>query len=92
MQAVKVRRRNCMQVAKWLLQCDYDDFNEPMERVAQWYGDLYDIYAQLEERLSYSPKLPIIKTFCMILLARLLCRRLNRQATIDLKTFFQEPN
>ncbi len=81
-----------MQVAKWLLQCDYEDFEPMEERVAQSYDDLYDIYVQLEKGLSDSPKLPILKTFCMILLTRSLCRRLNRQAKISLKVFFQEPN
>ncbi|MBV8802952.1 MAG: hypothetical protein JO131_08340 [Gammaproteobacteria bacterium] len=90
MQTVKVRRRNCMQMAEWLLQCDYEDF-EPMGKyVAQWYDDLYEIYVELKEELSYSLKLPIMKTFCMILLVRLLCRCLNHQAKIDLKAFLQE--
>ncbi|MBV8802833.1 MAG: hypothetical protein JO131_07740 [Gammaproteobacteria bacterium] len=89
MQALKVRRQNCMQVAKWLLQCDYEDFESMDEQIVQWYDDLYDIYVQLKEGLSCSPKLPIVKTFCMILLVRLLCRRLNRQAQISLRVFFQ---
>ena len=92
METVKVSRRNCMQVAKWLLQCDYEDFEPMQEHVTQWYDDLYEIYVQLEEELSYSLKRPIIKTFCMILLTRLLSRRLNRQAKIDLKAFLQESN
>lgn len=62
MPALKISRRNCMQVTKWLLQCDYEDFKPMEEHVAQWYDDLYEIYVQLEEGLSYSPKLPIIKT------------------------------
>lgn len=90
MQALEVSRRNCMQAAKWLLQCDYEDFEHMDEHVAQWYDDLFEIYVQLEAGLSDSPKLPIIKTFCMILLARLLCRRLNRQAKISLRVFLQE--
>lgn len=63
MQTMKVSRRNCMQVAKWLLQCDYEDFEPMKEHVAQWYDDLYEIYVQLEEGLSYSLKRPIIKHF-----------------------------
>lgn len=79
-----------MQVAKWLLECDYENFEHIDEHVAQCYDDLYEIYIQLEEELSYSPKLPILKTFCMILLVRSLYRRLNCQTKIKLKSFFQE--
>lgn len=92
MEAVKVRKHNCMQVAKWLLQCDYEDFEPMEERVAQWYDDLYEIYVRLEEGLYHSPKLPIIKTFCIILLARALCRRLTPLAKRNLKAFFQGSN
>ena len=74
------------------MQCDYEDFEPMDERVAQYYDDLYDIYVQLEKGLSYSPKLPILKTLCMILLTRFLCRRLTRQAKISLKVFFQASN
>ena len=81
-----------MQVAKWLLQCDYEDFKHMDEQVAQCYDDLYEIYVQLEEELPYSNKLPILKTFCMILLVRSLYRHLHRQTKIKLKSFFQEAN
>jgi hypothetical protein len=90
MPELKVSRQNCMQVAKWLLQCDYEDFKHMDEHVAQCYDDLYEIYVQLEEGLSYSHKLPLLKTFCMILLVRSLCRRLNHQTKIKLKLSFQE--
>jgi hypothetical protein len=79
-----------MQVAKGWLQCDYEDFEPMEEHVAQWYDDLYEMYVQLEEALSHSSKLPILKTFCMILLVRSLYRRLNRQTKISLKVFLQE--
>lgn len=90
MQKVNVVRRNCMQIAKWLLQCDYEDFEPMGKNVAQWYDDLYEIYVQLQEELFYSPKLPIMRTFCMILLVRLLCRSLTRNAKNELKEFLQE--
>lgn len=90
MLTLKVNRRNCMQVAKWLLECDYEDFEHMDEQVAQCYDDLYEVYVQLEEELSHSSKLPILKTFCMILLVRSLYRRLNHQTKIKLKSFFQE--
>ena len=87
MPALKVSRRNCMPVAKWLLRCDYEDFEHMDEYVAQCYDDLYEIYVQLEEELSHSSKRPVLKIFCMILLVRSLCRRLTRQAKIRLKVF-----
>jgi hypothetical protein len=43
---MRITRVNSESVAHWLLQCDHEDFNGPIDLIAKQYGDLYDVYTQ----------------------------------------------
>ncbi len=77
---MKVTKRNCEKVAKWLLQCDHEDFNGPIDLIAEHYVALDEAYIQRMEEMKKPCDYPDAGTLQITLLARALYQHLNSQA------------
>lgn len=83
---MKVTKRNGEQVAKWLLQCDYEDFNGPIDLIAEHYIALDEVYTQRMEEIKKKNDYPDAGTLQITFLTRTLYQHLNSAAKAILQS------
>lgn len=82
---MKVTKLNSEKVAQWLLQCNHEDFNGPIDVIAENYVTLEEVYTQRMEERKKQNDYPDAGTLQITLLARSLYQHLNSQAKATLQ-------
>jgi hypothetical protein len=82
---MRITQYNSEAVTQWLLQCDYEDFNGPLDLLAEQYSDLYEVYRQRIRRKKRQEDNLNVGITKMTRLARNLYAHLNRQAKASLE-------
>jgi hypothetical protein len=82
---MRITKVNSKEVAQWLLQCDHEDFDGPMDLISEHYMDLDKAYRQWLKSRKNPEKYGKPGSLQMTVLTRHLVQHLNKKARVWLE-------